>query len=392
MASNTPLQTPESWQRARLQDIADKIKTGGTPRSSDKSYYNGSLPFVMIDDMTSSGKFVSQTTKHISDLGLQNSSAWIVPKDSLLYSIYATVGEVSINLIDVATNQAIAAIIPNQRKVDREYLYYFLVSIKPSLRRFFKETTQKNLTSEIVRDLEVILPPLVEQKEIALILRTVDEGIAKTDDIIAATEKLKRGLMQELFTRGVDHVEFRSTKVGKIPETWTVARYGDVTSITTGKKDANAQVKSGAYPFFTCAKEVSNIDVFSFDMEAVLVAGNGDFNVKYYSGKFDAYQRTYVIRAGEGIDGKFLYFLTLFALPQITAGARGSTIKYLKIGDFTEFLFGLPPVSEQKKIVGVLSALDEKLALEKRQRETLARLKSGLTQDLLSGKVRTINK
>jgi type I restriction enzyme S subunit len=141
---------------------------------------------------------------------------------------------------------------------------------------------------------------------------------------------------------------------------------------------------NGAYPFFTCAQNASRIDGYVFDTEAVIVAGNGEFNVKYYNGKFDAYQRTYVIESKEGTLPKFLYYEIQHALPEITADARGSTIKYLKIGDFSDFIFELPTLAEQEKIAEVLSTVDEEIRKTDEVILATEKLKGGLMQELFT--------
>lgn len=169
-----------------------------------------------------------------------------------------------------------------------------------------------------------------------------------------------------------------------IPQGWQLKRFGDLVSIRTGKKDANAQVIGGGYPFFTCAQGVSEIDNYTFDTEAVIVAGNGDFNVKYYNGKFDAYQRTYVIETKNDLIPIFLYYGAQYALPRITSGARGSTIQYLKIGDFTEFQFLVPPIQEQKKIAEILSTVDAEIEKVEGIISHTKKLKGGLMRDLFT--------
>ena len=90
-------------------------------------------------------------------------------------------------------------------------------------------------------------------------------------------------------------------------------KLGQLTNIKTGRLDVNAENPNGKYPFFTCSKNHTYIDEYAFDGESVLVAGNGDLNVKYYNGKFNAYQRTYVIQANENLNGKFLYYFSLMS-------------------------------------------------------------------------------
>ncbi|EDY87316.1 type I restriction-modification system S subunit [gamma proteobacterium HTCC5015] len=129
--------------------------------------------------------------------------------------------------------------------------------------------------------------------------------------------------------------------------------------MTTGKLDANAADENGQYPFFTCSRTPSAIDTYAFDCEAVLLAGNGDFNLKYYKGKFNAYQRTYVIEPIQ-ISLKFLYYLTVSQIERITENNRGSAIRYLKLNDILMPFVYLPPVEEQHRIV---QKVDELMAL-----------------------------
>ena len=130
-------------------------------------------------------------------------------------------------------------------------------------------------------------------------------------------------------------------------------RIGELTSIRTGKLDANASSEDGQYPFFTCSREPLKIDTYSYDCECVLVAGNGDLNVKYYNGKFDAYQRTYIIE--DNSNGKlympYLYWFMQGYVEELRKQAIGGVIKYIKLGNLTEAIIDLPPVDEQKEVV-----------------------------------------
>ena len=128
---------------------------------------------------------------------------------------------------------------------------------------------------------------------------------------------------------------------------------GELTSIRTGKLDANASSEDGQYPFFTCSREPLKIDTYSYDCECVLIAGNGDLNVKYYNGKFDAYQRTYIIE--DNSNGKlfmpYLYWFMQGYIEELRKQAIGGVIKYIKLGNLTEAIIDLPSVDEQKEVV-----------------------------------------
>jgi type I restriction enzyme S subunit len=136
-------------------------------------------------------------------------------------------------------------------------------------------------------------------------------------------------------------------------------RLGDYTDIKTGKLDVNAENPAGKYPFFTCSKNHTYIDEYAFEGENVLVAGNGDLNVKYYNGRFNAYQRTYVIQTKNTLDTKYLYYFLENHLEKLRGQAIGGVIKYIKIGNLTEAEIPLPPLEQQQKIAAILDAADE---------------------------------
>jgi type I restriction enzyme S subunit len=176
----------------------------------------------------------------------------------------------------------------------------------------------------------------------------------------------------------------------KLPAGWVPTTLGEYTRIRTGKLDANAQVPGGQYPFFTCGDDVLSIDNFSFDTEAVLLAGNGDFNVKWYKGKFNAYQRTYVIEP-ICVDGKFLYYQLKHLLPEVTKGNRGSTVRFIRIGDITGCECGLPPINEQIRLVLEIerqfSRLDAAVAALRRTQANLRRYRAAVLKAACEGRL-----
>lgn len=142
---------------------------------------------------------------------------------------------------------------------------------------------------------------------------------------------------------------------------------GGYVKIKTGKLDANASEENGKYPFFTCAREISRINTFAFDCECVLVAGNGELNVKYYEGRFNAYQRTYVIESKDSqvLSTKYLYYFIDSYMEKLRNGAIGGVIKYIKLNHLTDIELPLPDLETQDKIVAVLDKA--KSLIEKRQ-------------------------
>lgn len=153
-------------------------------------------------------------------------------------------------------------------------------------------------------------------------------------------------------------------------------RLGDLTQIKTGKLDANASSSDGEYPFFTCSKEPLKIATYSYDCECVLVAGNGDLNVKYYGGKFDAYQRTYIIE-GNGDGRLFIPYLYLFMekyVERLRKLSIGGVIKYIKLENLTEAMIELPDITAQKYAVMLLSKSKRIIAHRQQQLQKLDEL------------------
>ena len=153
-------------------------------------------------------------------------------------------------------------------------------------------------------------------------------------------------------------------------------KLGNLTKIRTGKLDANASSENGQYPFFTCSREPLKISTYSYDCECVLVAGNGDLNVKYYNGRFDAYQRTYIIE--DNGSGKlympYLYYFMEGYIGELRKQAIGGVIKYIKLGNLTDALIKLPSIDEQKAIIDILARARHILNIRKEEIDNLDNL------------------
>ena len=150
-------------------------------------------------------------------------------------------------------------------------------------------------------------------------------------------------------------------------------KLGDLTRIKTGKLDANASSPDGKYPFFTCSREPLRINSYSYDCECVLVAGNGDLNVKYFNGKFDAYQRTYIIE--ENGAGKlfmpYLYYFLDGYVEELRKLSIGGVIKYIKLGNLTDALIELPDIQSQRAIVDILTKAKGIIDIRKQELQSL---------------------
>lgn len=171
---------------------------------------------------------------------------------------------------------------------------------------------------------------------------------------------------------------------------------GEFVTIKTGKLNANAAVEGGEYPFFTCSREVYEIDRYAFDCEAILLAGNnasGDFNVKHYEGKFNAYQRTYVITIDDeqSLSYRFLYFQLLKSLKELKRSSVGAGTKFLKLGMIQDLKISVPTLEKQTEILEKLESIMENSkrleSVYQTKINSLNELKQSLLQKAFSGEL-----
>ena len=163
-------------------------------------------------------------------------------------------------------------------------------------------------------------------------------------------------------------------------------KLGQYIHINTGKLDVNAASEFGKYPFFTCSRETYRIDEAAFEGESVLVAGNGDLNVKYYDGKFNAYQRTYVLNSIDRsiLDNQFLFLYMQSYIEYLRSETRGTVIQYLKKGQFTDAKIKLPPLPEQRRIVDLISSVDSYIEALQQQLDSAKRSRNAVLHELLT--------
>ena len=201
---------PKTWLWTDFESISRELKAGGTPLTRTKEYYDGGkIPFVKIEDIVGSSKYLYDTKTRITEQGLRNSSAWLVPRDSLLYSMYASYGEPIINKIEVATSQAIIAYIHPQDLIVLDYVYYYLKKIRAELTT--RGTTQKNLNGQIVRRIPIPLAPFNEQLRI---VARLEELFTRLD---AGVEGMRRVKVQ---LRRYRKAVLKNAFEGKLTEEW----------------------------------------------------------------------------------------------------------------------------------------------------------------------------
>jgi len=407
---------PKEWRVVRLGEVAEHMKAGGTPSRKETRYWGGNIPFVLIEDMTSCGLYLASTKETITPEGLEHSSAWLVPPGSLLLSMYATIGETCINLIPVATNQAILAIIPSSTFCP-EFGAYLLKFYSGRLAQYNVQSTQKNVNKGIVENFPIPLPPLPEQRAIAHVLRTVQRAKEATEGVIAALKELKKSLMQHLFTYGPvpvterERVPLQETEIGPLPAHWRVVRLGEVAEF--GQNRTMQKPKASLIPFMPMSllpEDTIYISQWEMRRDKEIRSGipiqNGDFLLAKITPSFEngkqgivkdipggwGYASTEVIpiRPYPKLHTEYLaFYLKQPSIRQELAGKmEGSTGRQrLPKMAVQQLLIPLPPLDEQREIARMLQAVDAKIAAEERRRAALEELFKTLLHLLMTAKL-----
>ena len=251
-----------------------------------------------------------------------------------------------------------------------EYMRFYLRSntIRRRLFVLAQGSTRFNISKGEVMGLTIKLPGTAEQRKIAQLLTMIEDRIATQIKIIEKLESLIKGLCQTLFNF----------------EEYTTYFLGDICSITTGKLDANAMVEDGKYPFFTCAEDVFSIDEYAFDTEALLISGNGANlgYIHYYNGKFNAYQRTYVLDKF-AIDINYVrLYLESFLKYRIEQEKNSGNTPYIVLGTLSKMKIKVPNTITQQKISQSIASLKEKLSIEKQSLKKYEEQKKYLLSNL----------
>lgn len=264
-------------------------------------------------------------------------------------------------------------------KIDEVFLYYYLLYRQEFIRKFDRGSGQPSIRKTDLLDMEVNVPNISKQKRIREVLCSIDEKIENNNAINNNLERQADALYQTFF----------SPKSGTQGKVVTLDKY---CSIFTGKKNANASVNGGKYKFFTCAPEALQIDSYIFDGNAIIVSGNGAYTgrTRFYSGKFDLYQRTYACTLLDNVNPDFIFplywFVKLELSKKIMGGTRGSAIPYIVMNDLAKFEF----IYNEEMFANytpLFKSLTEAIQANEFESENLAQIRDSLLPKLMSGEL-----
>jgi type I restriction enzyme S subunit len=422
---------PEGWKWVRLGEVIENTypgEWGDNPIDNENIFPVFSTLAIDYDGRIDFTKAVPRklNKKKIEKLKLKKGMILIEKSGG---STDTPAGKVAILKQDFegSCSNFIQILKPNNNTCNSYYLFYrLLYNFKNNLIEKYQQRTT-GIINFILKDYfneYIPLPPLPEQQKIAEILETIDNAIEKTDKIIEKYKRIKQGLMQDLLTKGIDENgnirnekthRFKDSPVGRIPEEWEVVRLGEVAFITSSKRIYYNEYLTEGVPFFR-SKEIIELSDGSF-AGATLYISHDKF--KYIANKFGVPEAGDILITAVGTlgivylvkqedlpfyfkDGNLLwiklgenlnklYFVKSFSQwfniqkDNLTIGTSQSALTIEKL---KEMLIPLPPLPEQQKIAEILSQIDQTIEKEQQYKEKLQRIKQGLMQDLLTGKVR----
>ena len=409
---------PLDWEVVKLEGICNEIFLGLT---SKVDYVDeGGYPFVRATNI-SSGQLSFDEIKYISTEQHKKLTARrITKKGDVLVSKSGTLGTCAIVDVDIefSTYESIITIQPKTKYLWNKFLFQILqdANVLRTMLGARVGGIVGHLNLKTFRKLNIPLPPLQEQKKIAEILSTVDEKIDLVQSNIEATQALKKGLMQQLLTKGIGHTKFKASKLGEIPLDWEVVKLlphielltgfafkssgfneeGEGIkllrgiNITVGRLRWNQKIdKWWNLPFEDYDKYCAKAGDLVISMDGSLV-GRNYARVKEKDLPLLIVQRVACLRAKETLELEYLNQIIgspLF-INYVDAVKTSSGIPHISSKNIREFNIPLPPLQEQKKIAEILSTVDEKLDLLQEKKKAYQAMKKGLMQQLLTGQVR----
>ena len=322
-----------STRQAELRSVAEFIN-GAAFKPED--WGEEGKRIIRIQNLTDSSKPYNRTKREISQ------KQHINPGD-LLVSWSASLGVYEWGGPDVGLlNQHIFRVIPDENRVNKRYLRFGLEQALKEMERHLHGATMKHVNRGEFLSTKLYLPSLQEQRRIAEILDKADALRAKRRAALAQLDTLTQSIFLDMFGDPISN-----------PRRWPQQDLKTFFNFRTGKLDSNAAVPGGQYPFFTCSQDDLQIDTFAFNCEALLLAGNNanaDYSVKHYKGKFNAYQRTYVITLQDERNSyDYAQFMLAHRLGHLKRISKGTNTKYLTLELLNRIQVPVPPVKMQEK-------------------------------------------
>lgn len=404
---------PEGWTFVKLEKVGN-ISGGGTPATNNLLFWEGTIPWLVPSDVTANGNlYMHQTSRNITSEGLANSSAKLLPAGSVLMTSRATIGEVAINTVPMATNQGFINIICDEELILNTWLAFWIMHKKPVLEERGHGVTFRELSKSNFKSIELLLPPLPEQHAIASTLRTVQDAIQARQRELELERERKAALMQTLFSKGTRGEPTKMTKIGEMPEGWEITKLGNVFETQLGKMLSKAAKKGiAARPYIRNAnvqwgfidyKDLLEMDFsdkektkFRLKYGDILVCEGGEIGrTAIWRNQIEECYFQKAIhrlrpRQGDMLPEFFLYYMERSFLLENVYGIAGTetTIAHLPQEKLQAMFIAKPSFIEQKSIAGIIGTCDTKIAALEREIALHEELFRTLLEELMTGRIR----
>ncbi len=286
------------------------------------------------------------------------------------------------------------------KKLYNKFLYYYLLLQQKNLVKLNRSSSQPSLNQQDLLDYEIEIPEKIEdQQKIASILFAIDTKIDLNNIINIELEVMAKTLYDYWFVQfdypnqngnpyklSGGKMVWNNELKKEIPNGWCVKKVSDLLPVVTGKQDANFATENGEYNFFTCGEEILKCDTYEFEGKAILVAGNGNFNIKLYEGKFNAYQRTYILIPNDERYYTLVYLAVRDRIASLAKGSRGSIVKFITKGDLEDIKIPLPK-DENLDVFSQLNIITKKIEKNILENQKLIELRDWLLPMLMNGQV-----
>ncbi|GAA8488147.1 restriction endonuclease subunit S [Helicobacter pylori] len=375
------LMLPLNWQRVRLGDIAEIIG-GGTPSTQVASFWNGSINWFTPTEIGIT-KYVHKSQRTITLLGLKKSSAKLLPIGTILLTSRASIGDCAILKVVATTNQGFQSLIPLE-KINNEFLYYLILTLKNKLLKLASGSTFLEVSPNKIKNLLIPLPPLNEQIAIANILSDVDNYLHALRALILKKESVKKALSFELLSQRKRLKDFN--------QNWQRVRLGDICNYLTSNLSAEQITQQGKIKVYDVNNFIGYTDTtFISDKPYISIVKDGSVGrVRILPPKTNILSTMGALIANHKTTTEFLfYLLSNFDFKNFTSG---SIIPHIYFKDYKEKTIFLPPLNEQSAIADILSALDHEIISLKNKKRQFENIKKALNHDLMSAKIRVLNK
>lgn len=374
------------WEYKTLDQLGEvsRGRSKHRPRN-DPSLFGGKYPFIQTADVKAANFYITEYDTTYNEKGLAQSRLW--NPGTLCITIAANIADTGILAMDACFPDSVMGFLPYERIADVRFVKYCFDILQQNCKKISQGAAQDNLSWEKLSTILFPAPPIEVQTKIADILSTYDNLIENNQKQIKLLEEAAQRLYKEWFV-DLRFPGYEDTPiVDGVPEGWEKVGLASIAPIVTGKKDANFGTPDGKYLFFTCAQEPIRAPSYSFDCNAVILAGNGDFNVKLYRGQFEAYQRTYVFSPNETKHLYLLYYAVRESMRQLFQGASGSTIKFLTKHMLEDITVFVPDKDTLNAFKNVCDAIQKKIECLKAQIMYSQESRDRLLPKLMSGEI-----